>query len=378
MSNPQADPKGLLENKVAMPHHSWHMRRALRLAEKARGWTLPNPLVGALIIKDERRIGEGHHTGFGKPHAEVEALASCTESPEGATLYVTLEPCPHQGKTPPCTDAILKSGIAKVVIAALDPSEKANGKGVKILKDAGLEVEVGLLNKEAMELNKEFFTFHQKKRPFITLKAALSLGGKISMDRESKTSLTGDKTQIFLHQLRHEHQAILVGAGTVLSDNPHLGVRQVKGRDPLRIILQGERELPMDAHVFRDSNFLVLKNQKIESLLKSLYEKEVISVLVEGGSEIFTAFLEADCVDEMKLFIAPIFLGESALPFANLKEPLQLKKTKLQEIGRDFLLTALVEQSADAHVAEKTAASKDKKLNKQVGIRKSRKAKQSE
>ncbi len=353
------------------------MRRALRLAEKARGWTLPNPLVGAVIIKNGERIGEGFHTAFGKPHAEVEALASCTESPKGATLFVTLEPCTHHGKTPPCTDAILKSGIAKVVIATLDPSEKLNGKGVEILKKAGLEVEVGLLNKEAAELNRDFFTFHQKKRPFITLKAALSLDGKISANREEQTPITGDKSQVFLHVLRREHQAILLGAGTVFTDDPHLGVRRVEGRDPLRIILQGDRELPKKARIFRDSNFLVLKNQTLPEVLKTLYEKEVVSVLVEGGNQVFTAFLESNCVDELKLFIAPVFLGEEALPFAQIKKLLKLKKTRLEELGQDLLLTAFIEHPTHPQVNKEAGTAKGKKLQKKIGKSKSRKSKNS-
>lgn len=351
------------------------MRRALRLAEKARGWTLPNPMVGALIMKDGKRIGEGYHSKFGEAHAEVEALKNCTESPEGATLYVTLEPCCHTGKTPPCTDAILKSGIQKVIIATLDPSEKMNGKGAQILRDAGIEVELGLLKEEARELNRDFFIFHRQKRPFITLKAALSLDCKISNSRDEETPLTGEKAQKQVHLLRHLHQAILVGSGTVLADDPHLGVRLIEGRSPLRIILEGKRKLPKNAKVFRDENFLILKEESLPKILNSLYEQGIVSVLVEGGHEVFTSFLEAGIVDEFKLFFSPQFLGEKALPFAALNNPIALHKISLQEFGKDFLLTAKLEKSSTPHENTKTNNAESEQLKDQISVSKALKKK---
>ena len=252
-----------------------------------------------------------------------------------------------------------------------------NGKGVEILKKAGLKVEVGLLNREATELNRDFFTFHQKKRPFITLKAALSLDGKISTNREKQTPITEGKSQVFLHLLRHKHQAILVGAGTVFADDPHLGVRLVEGRDPLRIILQGDRELPKKAQVFRDSNILILRNKSVKEVLKNLYEKEVVSVLVEGGNEVFTSFLDEGCVDQLKLFIAPVFLGDEALPFAQIKKTLKLKKTTVEELGQDLLMTALIEQPTHPQIDTEAGRSKDKKLQKKIEVSKARKSKNS-
>lgn len=314
------------------------MRRALRLAEKARGWTLPNPLVGAVLVKDGKRIGEGYHAKFGAAHAEVEALKSCSESPKGATLYVTLEPCCHQGKTGPCTKAVIESGIAKVVVASLDPSDKVNGKGVAELREAGVEVELGLLKEEAEELNREFYTFHKKKRPFVTLKVALSLDGKIAATPGEETAITGAAAKKQVHLLRHEHQAILVGAGTVLADDPHLGVREVEGRDPLRIILKGKRKLPKDAQVFRDENFLVLENQSVSELMETLYEKGILSILVEGGHEVFTSFLEEKLLDELHIFQAPILLGKKALPFAELPEELPFRLKKSHQLGQDLWL----------------------------------------
>lgn len=311
------------------------MRRALRLAEKARGATLPNPMVGAVIIKDGQRIGEGYHTAHGAAHAELEALRNCNA--EGATLYVTLEPCCHHGKTPPCIDAVIESGINKVVIASLDPSPKVNGKGVKALEAAGIEVEVGLLKEEAEALNREFYTFHQKKRPFITLKAALSLDGKIAASAGEETAITGKQVQKQVHVMRSEHQAILVGAGTVLSDDPHLGVRLIEGRDPLRIILQGKRKLPKTAQIFRDENVLVIKDLSVAELMETLYEKEILSVLVEGGHEVYQSFLEAGLADEIHIFQAPILLGEKAVPFATIPCNFNLKKSR--QLGQDLWLT---------------------------------------
>ncbi len=316
---------------------AWEMRRALRLAEKGRGWTLPNPMVGAVLIKDGKRIGEGYHTRYGADHAEIEAFKSCTDSVEGATLYVTLEPCCHHGKTPPCVDAVIASGVKKVVVASQDPSDKVNGKGIAKLREAGVEVEVGLLREEAELLNRDFYTYHQKKRPFITLKAAVSLDGKIATQRGLETPLTGEAARKQVHVLRHEHHAILVGAGTVLADDPHLGVRSIEGRDPLRIILKGKRKLAKTLQVFRDENVLVLENQDIESLMETLYESRVLSVLVEGGQEVFASFLEAGLADEIQLFQAPIILGEKALSLS--EKPLELRLKDSRKLGQDLWLT---------------------------------------
>ncbi len=304
-------------------------------------------MVGAILVKDGERIGEGYHTKFGAAHAEVEAIKNATASPEGATLYVTLEPCCHQGKTGPCTEAIIEAGISKVIVAVRDPSEKVSGKGIGALREAGIEVEVGLLEKDARELNRFFFTYHEKKRPFVTLKAAISLDGKIAEAPGEQTALTGMPAQRYLHGLRHEHQAILVGAGTVLTDNPHLGVRHVEGRDPLRVVLTGLRKLPKTLAIFRDENVLLLSDKNIPKVLHELYEKEITSVLVEGGQKIFESFLAAQLVDELQLFLAPTFLGKKAVPFAELKKPLHLKHVHTKTLGKDLLLQAIPEFSAE-------------------------------
>lgn len=311
-----------------------YMREALKLAEKGRGWVSPNPMVGAVIVKNNKVIGQGYHQAFGKDHAEVEALKNIDA--RGATLYVTLEPCSHHGKTPPCTEAILESGIQKVVIASKDPLRN----GIEILKSAGLEIECGVLEDEATALNKAFFLFHEAKRPLVTLKVAMSLDGKIARSKDKASWLTSESAQKKVHQLRHEHQAILVGAGTVLSDNPHLGVRKMKGRDPLRIILGGKRKLPPHAQIFRDERYMIFEDQSVESVLKSLYQANIQSLLVEGGQAVFRSFLEAQKVDQLEIFIAPVYLGVEAVDFYDLQKKLSLSIHFMGQLGPDLWINA--------------------------------------
>lgn len=315
------------------------MQRALRLAEKGRGWTLPNPMVGAVIIKDGRRIGEGFHEKYGENHAEINAIKNAQESVKGATLYVTLEPCCHHGKTPPCTDTIIESGISKVVIASKDPSKKVNGKGIKKLKEAGIKVEFGLLEENAETLNREFYIFHREKRPYITLKVAISLDAKVSKKRGIQTMLSNKKSQKQVHLLRHFNQGILVGAGTVLTDKPHLGVRIINGRDPVRIILKGDREINNEMDIFRDENYLLIENKDINEIIKILYNENIVSVLVEGGPSIFTAFLKAGLVDECIFFITPHILGKNALEFHELTHRISFSTKSVRKLGSDIMIT---------------------------------------
>ena len=308
-----------------------HMKEALLLAAKAGVEVEPNPKVGAVIVKNGVRIGQGFHHEFGGPHAEVQALHACKEDPTGATLYVTLEPCDHQGKTGPCTKAIIEAGIARVVIASKDPQRN----GAEILKQHGVQVEFGIEEQAARELNKVYFTFHEQQRPFITVKIAMSLDGKISTERGKQTWLTGEMASRHVHRLRHEHQAVLVGAGTLLSDDPHLGVRSFKGRDPLRVTLQGERALPSHLKFFRDENYLILKENDSLHAVEKLQQRGLQSLLVEGGQEVFSSFLEARLFDELHCLIAPKILGSSALPFLGentLKDGLSLMLKSTHEL----------------------------------------------
>ncbi len=334
---------------IKIPPDAWVMNRALRLAEKGRGWTEPNPMVGAVLMKEGERLGEGYHTAYGAAHAEVEAFKAAAEAgmdARGATLYVTLEPCCHQGKTPPCVEAVIASGVTRVVVAAEDPNPQVAGKGIAALREAGIEVEVGLLEKAAKELNRFFYHFHETGRPWVTLKAALSLDGKIAAEPGKQSWLTGKAAQRYVHGLRHEHQAILVGAGTVLADDPHLGVREIEGRDPLRVILKGEKELPSSLQIFRDENVCVLGDLDAAGVLEALAEKKVHSVLVEGGQAVFTAFLKQGLVNELHLILAPIFLGREALDFVDLKEGFTLKDVQHKKLGADLLLVGRTDFSA--------------------------------
>lgn len=316
------------------------MKLALELAGKGQGWVSPNPMVGAIIIKNGKIIGQGFHEKYGENHAEINALNSCKASPKNASIFVTLEPCCHFGKTPPCTHAIIESGIEKVFIGLKDPSEKISGKGIDELKKAGIKVFSGFLENEIREQNIHFFTFHEKKRPFISLKVAFSQDGKISRDKSEKTPITSEVANIFTHKLRHDHQAILVGAGTVISDNPHLGVRLIKGRDPLRIILSGLREIPKKSQIFRNENFLIFHNKTIVEILGALYEKNVISLLIEGGQEVFSSFINAKCIDKLYLISSPIKLGESAYPFLKKNIKLSFSQENVQQLGKDHLIVA--------------------------------------
>jgi len=319
------------------------MRRALRLSEKGKGFVLPNPMVGAVLVKDGERIADGYHQAYGHDHAEVMAIKSAKGETNGATLYVTLEPCSHHGQTPPCTDAIISAGIKKLVIAAEDPSRD----GIRVLKEAGIEVEVGLLEDEARKLNKAFYCFHEKKRPYVTLKAALSLDGKIASEPGSQTKITHDLSRKLCHVMRHEHHAILVGAGTVLTDNPRLGVRDIEGRDPLRLIWKGSRELDTSLNIFRDENYRILKSESIQELLKEAHELGVQSILVEGGSNVHSQFIDSGQWDAMELFYGATILGNKGVSFYDSNLNHSLKIRNVRQCGPDILLSVTPSWDSD-------------------------------
>lgn len=317
-----------------MYNDHYFLSHALRLAKKGIGRTYPNPLVGAVIVKNGKIIGHGYHKKAGFPHAEQEALKGVTESPKGATLYVNLEPCDHQGKTPPCTNAIIQAGIKKVICCTLDPNPLVHGKGLAKLQANGIETSVGLLEKEARSLNEAFFSFHEKKRPFIAIKFATSLDGKIATKTKDSKWITNEKARIFARKLRSEYQAILVGINTVLLDNPHLGTRR-KGRpDPIRIILDSTLKIPFESQVLRDTNIIIATTRKankekkkkllengitiltfetntisLKVLLNELYKREIINVLVEGGSSTIGSFVDEKLVDSIYAFYAPVIIG---------------------------------------------------------------------
>lgn len=318
-----------------------YMRQALELAKRATGMTSPNPVVGAVLVKKGHVIGEGYHRGSGLKHAEIEALEGASESTTGATLYVTLEPCSHQGKTPPCTDAIVAAKIARVVAATTDPNPRVSGEGFRLLQAAGIKVDIGACAHEARHLNDPFFTFMEAKRPFIISKWAMTLDGKIATEIGHSRWISNDKSRFFAHEIRAQVDAVMVGIGTVLADNPILNVRlpNYQGRQPKRIVIDGHLRIPARAKCLQDSapeqcilatteaapkervmqfraeghRVVVLKGRRgiidLKSLIKELYRLQVQSVVCEGGSGLHGALLEAQLVDKVVAFVSPKIIG---------------------------------------------------------------------
>lgn len=304
------------------------MRRCLDLASRAEGHTYPNPLVGSVIVHNDIIIGEGYHLQAGYPHAEVVAVNSVTKKEllKESILYVNLEPCCHHGRTPPCTELILAQGIKKVVVGTTDTSEKVNGRGISILRDAGCEVISGVLEEQCRWLNRRFFTFVEQKRPYIILKWAQSADGYIDTDRERNRGqkpawITGNPERVLVHRWRSSEQAILAGAETIRSDNPKLNIRYWKGEDPLRIIISGSGNISTESDVFKingtnvvftNNMNTVLPNTKIVKLkgrdntlsqiTKYLYNAEVQSVIIEGGASVLSQFISAEMWDEARIF----------------------------------------------------------------------------
>lgn len=299
------------------------MHRCLQLAALGKGNVAPNPMVGAVIVHDGKIIGEGYHQQFGGPHAEVNAVNSVEhhEILKESTIYVTLEPCSHFGKTPPCADLLVEKQFKRVVIGTLDAHAKVYKKGVQRLEDHGIDVTVGVCERECLELNRPFFTFHEKKRPYVILKWAQTRNGLIdnSAGKLGEVSwISAPETQVKVHQWRSDFQAIMVGKNTVLNDNPSLTVRAVHGRNPIRIVLDSRNELPSDARIFNaeaqtivfnqeravaenNVSFIQLSEMNPQMILNSLYEQEIQSVLIEGGKRVLQSFIDANLWDEARI-----------------------------------------------------------------------------
>ena len=233
-----------------------YMRRALDLAALALGRTSPNPVVGAVVVKDSQIVGEGYHQKAGTPHAEIHALRQAGDRAAGATVYVSLEPCSHFGRTPPCADALIAAGVKKVVIACLDPNPQVAGQGMQKLMDAGIEIESGIMQEEALQLNEAFFKYIQTARPFVAIKTAMTLDGKIASKTGDSRWITSPDARTYVHQIRNTYDAILVGIGTVLHDDPMLNTRLESddARDPIRVIIDSQLDLPMDSQIVRSSH----------------------------------------------------------------------------------------------------------------------------
>ncbi len=293
-----------------------YMFRCIQLARCGEAGAAPNPMVGAVIVCDGRIIGEGYHRRCGGPHAEVNAIASVRDKQllRRSTIYVSLEPCAHFGKTPPCADLIVRSGIPRVVIGCTDPFAKVNGLGIKKLRDAGCEVEVGVLEQECRLLNRRFFTFHQQRRPWITLKWAQSTDGYISPLPAPPSGkgpfFSNPLTQTLVHRLRARHQAILVGTRTAIVDNPSLTTRLWPGPNPLRLTIDRHNSLPPTLHL-KDGSVptIVYTHETIPEILDDLYRRSIQSLLVEGGAQLLQSFIDAGLWDEARIETAPFSLG---------------------------------------------------------------------
>jgi len=356
------------------------MAHALRLAACGRGHTSPNPMVGAVIVKDGKVIAEGFHQRYGGPHAEVAALEAATEPVDGATLFVTLEPCCHHGKTPPCTDAIIRTGIAKVVIAMEDPNPLVSCKGRRILEESGIEVESGILAAAAARLNEWYAKFITTGRPFFTAKAAMTLDGKIATRERDSKWVTGEEAREYVHWLRAGVDAVMVGSGTVKADDPLLTTRlgATNGRDAVRIVIDGDAVISPDARIFTVNSaptIVVVKktapderkaslrkagadvieieplNDKVDlkQVAKLLGSRKIANVMIEGGGGLLAAAFAAGIVDKVLFFIAPkIFGGKDAptpvegLGIAKVAEAIRIRDFSTRLVGQDILVEGYV------------------------------------
>ncbi len=355
----------------------YHMRLALDQAKKGLGRTSPNPCVGAVIVKDEKIISRGYHKKAGGPHAEIHALRKAGEQTAGSTIYVTLEPCNHTAKTPPCSHAVVAAGIKRVVVGMKDPNPLVNGSGNTYLLEHGLEVLSGVLEKECIEINRPFIKHISTGRPFVVMKAGMSLDGKLNYQAGVPGKMTGEKSHRRLHELRNTLDAILVGSGTVIADNPSLTTRFVKnGRDPVRVILDSTLSLSLESKVLHlkssaptiifcsassDKTKLEILSKmngvlvqtvsyktgeglSLDEILMYLGKMGICSLLVEGGTAIHSSFLKNALVDRVMLFVAPLFAGTTGtgllrdFPVKGRDQALMLKNMVYEQYGDDILV----------------------------------------
>lgn len=354
-----------------------YMRLALELAIKAEGLTNPNPVVGAIIVKNGRVVGKGYHRASGLPHAEVNALKDAGIRARGATLYVTLEPCDHFGRTPPCTGAIVRDGIRKVVIAMKDPNPENNGKGIRVLKARGIETAIGVLEERAKSINRPYIKFITRHIPYITVKAAQSLDGKIATRTGDSKWITSEDSRDYVHELRGKVDAVMVGENTVMKDDPLLLSKTRSAKQPARIVVTTGLRIPFDAKVFsriaesplfiataKNASrkraksyetkgakvlFLKSKNGKVDlkDLLVTLGRMNLMHILVEGGGELIASLLEARLADRLLFFIAPKIIGGKAATtsvegtgVAKIREAVVLKDLKIRRFTNDVLIEA--------------------------------------
>ena len=360
------------------PTKEYYMQQAIQLAKQGMGHTSPNPMVGCVVVKNNEIIATGYHERYGEYHAERNALLSCSKDPKGAELYVTLEPCCHQGKTPPCTDIIIEKGIKKVYIGSMDTNPLVGGKGVKKLKAANIEVEAGILEQECRELNEIFFHYIETKTPFVAMKYAMTLDGKISTYTGDSKWITGEIAREHVHKLRKKYSGIMVGIGTVLADNPMLNCRIEEGVDPVRIICDSNLSIPLDCNIVntaKEIKSIIAYDKGEKEKMKALEEKGILllasgkegkvdlpylmeqlgkmgmdSVLIEGGGTLHAAALEAGIVNRVYAYIAPKLIGgkEAKSPIEGkgisfMSEAFSLKNPTTEFLGRDILVSGLLQ-----------------------------------
>ncbi len=356
-----------------------YMRRALELAKMGAGYTSPNPMVGCVVVKDGRIISEGYHERYGEFHAERNALTRCTEDTSGADLYVTLEPCCHYGKTPPCTEIIIEKKIGRVYVGSMDSNPLVAGKGVQILRDHGIEVETGILEDECLKLNEVFYHYIQTKTPFVVMKYAMTLDGKIACATGDSKWVTGEAARHQVHEMRGRYRGIMVGIGTVLADDPMLNCRGVKGKDPIRIICDSRLRIPLESQIVRTASEIPTivacahgtmeaerKQEKIEKLreagiqiistkgahgvnLKELMtvlgEQKIDSILLEGGGTLNASALEDGIVNKVYAYIAGKLIGGmdarspvEGMGAEKMRDAVQLADMEITRMGDDFCI----------------------------------------
>lgn len=336
------------------------MKMALALARKGLGQTSPNPAVGAVVVRKGKVLGRGYHKGAGLPHAEVEALRACTGPVRGATLYVTLEPCSTHGRTPPCVEAILDAGFARVIIGAIDPNPKHAGRGVALLRKAGVEVVVGVLGQECAWLNREFNKWIVTGLPYVYAKAGMSLDGRISRPPGESQRITSVASRAHAQQLRARVDAILIGAETLRRDNPKLTVRGIPGaKQPWRVVMTKSGNLPPEAHLFTDrfrDKTLVFKGKSLRAVLKELGKRQVTSVMIEGGMRMLGEAFDKQLIDAVHLYMAPVLLGGPTVAIggrgvAAISDAPRVIDPKYELVGSDLHLCGQLDYPAGAKQA---------------------------
>ena len=374
--------------KVGEAHDAFYMKQAIELSKKGMGFVNPNPLVGAVIVKENRVIGKGWHEYFGGPHAEINAIKDAKGQTEGATLYVTLEPCSHYGKTPPCSLAIIQNKFSRVVVGSSDPNPLVAGGGITMIRNAGIEVQSGIMEKEVQELNEVFFKFIRTQQPFVVLKTAMSLDGKIATATGNSRWISGETSRKRVHELRNRYAAIMVGINTVLNDDPLLNVRDLEGKtkNPVRVVVDSKARIPLESKLLNtpeiSETIVAVTNKAPESKIKALTDKGarvlvcpalegrvdlrflmqelagrgIDSILLEGGGTLNFEALKQGIVDKVVAFVAPKILGgaQALTPvegagFALLPNAVQIQNLKACNSGEDIMLTGYVKTVHKVH-----------------------------